>query len=702
LTWVQHAKSAKEAFEKARKLDPQAQLTVKKIGEGKYLVVTSYKHIGKVPAEKVVHTYSETPIKTTPKPKVKEVKPEPVKEEKPKESAKPKEAFPKEIGLESPEERLKRISAERDVWYDIYGRGYSIAKEKQPGVVYEVIGGKKVPVSQLVVKRKGPYKAKYQYEPYFKARKEEFEAKKWKKEWLLKQHYERVLGLTPEEKKEFEAPTPLGKDILMPMVQRVEKMKGPEKQFAELGVGAVLAVGGIAEVPARLLRPSTQKVVYRTITSPFALSYTAGQLIKGTITEAKEHPARFVSSLVTYELSFKSMGKLYEVGRPLVEKLGEKIVSYEPRMMKGMAGTVKKRKTKAKLKFKFKPKNVEKLEKLYEKLPLHERIELELYLKSKMKPFEPKIEKVILNKKTGEIILKVKISPKKYETRVLHPSLTSKETIMAQIKTAKSQGAKFGVMKNGKFVEMKPRDTRIYLASYGYPPIYPPSGKIKITDITGIKEGIMTGIKEGELIGGKIKITDITGIKGEQKIRTGIKVTPSLTSIQKGRQALVSGIASSQKQLSAITQASSLSQKQLSSQSSALISAMALSSKQASSLIQTPKVLQKQMAKTFFKSTFPEIRAPIEPLMRVPKPPKPPRMPRKFSIPLDFPEIKIKSRMPKRILSIMKTTYKPSLGGIVSGKTITKIPKGKFTGLEIRFPKKKKGKKKGITIDDLI
>lgn len=42
MTWVQKAGSAKEAYEQARKLDPEAQLKVSKVGQDRYLVETTY------------------------------------------------------------------------------------------------------------------------------------------------------------------------------------------------------------------------------------------------------------------------------------------------------------------------------------------------------------------------------------------------------------------------------------------------------------------------------------------------------------------------------------------------------------------------------------------------------------------------------------------------------------------------------------
>lgn len=60
---------------------------------------------------------------------------------------------------------------QKDIYTDpMTGAQYSMMAERQPGKVYEVIDGQRVDVSTLQVKRKGPYKAEYEYEPYQKAR----------------------------------------------------------------------------------------------------------------------------------------------------------------------------------------------------------------------------------------------------------------------------------------------------------------------------------------------------------------------------------------------------------------------------------------------------------------------------------------------------------------------------------------------------
>lgn len=267
MTWIQHAGTAKEAYEQARRLDPEAQLSVSKVGEGRYLVRTQYA-AGRSGGS-LVHTYTEsvkapaTKTETVSKQTLAQVSPE-YKTEEAAQVASEKIAAQKSVHSTRVEQRGDKYVVvgiytgpasnlqqpwQTRVQQDLESRGYAVIagrkytkeeiepatpttatspiyRDPKTGIsyrvdpskldsdvkIYETIGGERVRVDYLEVKPPGPFKAEH-WVPYQQWRVAEFEKKHGgdvlKHESMMRARISRIVnvGLTPEEKTRLFAPT---------------------------------------------------------------------------------------------------------------------------------------------------------------------------------------------------------------------------------------------------------------------------------------------------------------------------------------------------------------------------------------------------------------------------------------------------------------------------------------------------------------
>lgn len=175
--------------------------------------------------------------------------------------------------------------------------------EKRSGV-FEEIGGKRFNVEGLKVASIKNGQVKYESYQSWRKRNLPDPIETAKEKRLI-----RILNLSDSDMREIEKPTPLRRDLIDPMNVRLSGMKqGAGKQFAELGAGAVEGVLGISEGIGKFITtPELQEASYTFATTPEAWKYGAAALITEVITEAKESPVRLTGSLIATAGVFKGV-----------------------------------------------------------------------------------------------------------------------------------------------------------------------------------------------------------------------------------------------------------------------------------------------------------------------------------------------------------------------------------------------------------
>ena len=141
-----------------------------------------------------------------------------------------------------------------------------------------------------------------EYHPEYQSRIQAFkkaEATYFTREKMLKREYDRLLGLTTEEKKELAKPPPLTAAAM----KRI-KAAGKKDIFAEFGTGALLTPLALEQ----LTKPVAWKAIGKIATTPGLWKATFDKAVYGTVREFKEEPARFFGGLAASAALFKGIG----------------------------------------------------------------------------------------------------------------------------------------------------------------------------------------------------------------------------------------------------------------------------------------------------------------------------------------------------------------------------------------------------------
>lgn len=599
-------------------------------------------------------------------------------------------------------------------------------KSGSRGGVYEEFNGERYNVQQLeVAKLKN---GRVVYEKYQDYRKrtlpDPIEQKK-------KTIFQDTLGLTSEEVAKIQEPSKLRKDILDPMNLRVSQKTGVSRQFAELGAGAVEGVLGISDLGAKMISsPEMQKATFSFVTTPEAWKYGAAALISGVVTEAKENPVRLGGSLVATAGVFKGASV---VGGKVAGRVSSRVApKYTLRTTyEGTASQTTK----------IKGFNVDAT-----KTVTSYEIRQTGGLLQKMKIRQPKVVGELTGERTGVVYytdtygmgtgkfaFTGKVAGKGVKARGQDFSISALETSEGAVEgttaTVSRSAVKVGRKKGfsdtlsktdfkskrlddvGEFElwATSEKSTSLGRSTVGKPELVKSEGASLSLFESGSKPGIdikplkLTSKTETKLAptpkGGQSQ-ESIT--KALNKVKSGESPAVRLKPISElTKPTLVTATAT--KQELSLSETQTQKQKQVTFQGSKLGESMRtdLLTGQSNAFDnlniqqQTQTQLMGQLTATATRQRTATLQIEVAPSGSPPpiggllgggsSPilPKP-----TFSLTGGRTNDKTGDKLIGR-----GTSYKPSLGGLVSGKTIKEAPKGKLTGLEVRYPVMKKMKR---------